>query len=204
MAIDVVNLHGRRAVNRWDRVSVGDTLERLIWSYPDKEAIVGWAGAFGEDQFERLTYRQADELANRVANGLLAEGMSAGDRVLLFCENSVEAYLAKIAIAKAGLVAVPLNPSLAPEVVAALLKKTEPVFSIVDAELWPRAEAPLPRPDSRRGLPSPSAVRWCREAGASGSSPKEVQERSRRWKYTATTSGRSSLPRARQRFPKGR
>ena len=143
MAIDVVNLRGRRATNRWDRTSVGDALERLIWSYPDKEAVVGWAGAFGEDQFERLTYRQAEELANRVANGLLAEGMSAGDRVLLFCENSVEALLAKIAIAKAGLVAVPLNPSLAPDVVAALLKKTEPVFSIVDAELWPRAEAPF-------------------------------------------------------------
>ncbi len=143
MAIDVINLHGRRAVNRWDRVSVGDALERLVWSYPDKEAIVGWAGAFGEEEFERLTYRQADQLANRIANGLLAQGMTPGDRVLLFCENSVEAFVSKIAIAKAGLVAVPLNPSLAPEVVAELLKKTKPAFSIVDAELWPRAEPPF-------------------------------------------------------------
>lgn len=141
MAIDVVKLHGRRATNRWERVSVGDVLERLVWSYPDKEAIVGWEGAFGEAGFERLTYRQADEAANRLANGMLDKGLSRGERVLLLCENSVEAYLAKIAIAKAGLVAVPINPSLAPEVLVQLIKRTEPSFAIVDAELWPRAQS---------------------------------------------------------------
>jgi acyl-CoA synthetase (AMP-forming)/AMP-acid ligase II len=140
MSIDVTNLYGRHATNRWERVSVGDTLERLLWSYPDKEAILGWEGAYGEPEFARLTYRQADELANRVANGLLGQGLRRGDRVLLFSENSVEAFMAKIAIAKAGLVAVPLNPSLAPEVIVELLRKTQPTFAIVDAELWPRAE----------------------------------------------------------------
>ena len=46
--IDVTSLRNRRAVNRWDRVSVGDLFERLIWSYPDKEAIVAWEGAFAD------------------------------------------------------------------------------------------------------------------------------------------------------------
>ena len=57
----------------------------------------------------------------------------------MFCENSVEAYLAKFGIAKAGLTCVPLNPMLAPDVVGYLLDRTEPRFSIVDAELWPKA-----------------------------------------------------------------
>src|SRR5260370_24133307 len=46
MDLDVTSLSHRRAVRRWERVSVGDVLERLTWSYPDQEAIVGWPGAF--------------------------------------------------------------------------------------------------------------------------------------------------------------
>jgi acyl-CoA synthetase (AMP-forming)/AMP-acid ligase II len=136
--MDVTSLHNRRAVERWERVSVGDMFERLTWSYPDQEAIVARRGAFADPALQRVTYRQADELANQVADRLLAHGLERSDRVLMFCENSVEAYLTKFGIAKAGLTCVPLNPMLAPDVVGYLLDLTEPRFSIVDAELWPK------------------------------------------------------------------
>ena len=68
-----------------------------------------------EERFASVTYRQADQVANQVARALLARGLERGDVVLLCCENSVEAYLAKIGIAKAGLVAAPLNPMMAPD-----------------------------------------------------------------------------------------
>ena len=42
-------------------------------------------------RFARVTYRQADQLANQVANALLARGLRRGDTCMLFCENSVEA-----------------------------------------------------------------------------------------------------------------
>src|SRR4051794_32917536 len=137
MAIDVESLYDRRADNRWDRTCVGDVLERVTWSRPDRVAITGWPGAFATPEFERLTYRQADEVVNRVAQGLLAAGLRRGDRVLLLCENSVEAYLTKLGVAKAGLVNVPLNPSLAPDVVTELIALAQPRFALVDAELWP-------------------------------------------------------------------
>lgn len=137
MPIDVTSLYNRRADNRWERVCVGDILERVTWSRPDRVAITGWPGAFGDPAFERLSYRQADEVANRFANGLLARGLTRGDRVLLLCENSVEAYLAKLATAKAGLVAVPVNPSLAADVLAYLVRLVDPRFVVVDAEIWP-------------------------------------------------------------------
>lgn len=140
MDIDVTNLHGRRAVNRWERLSVGDIFERLTWSLPEKVAIIGWEGACADPQFERVTYAQADTIANRIANGLLEKGLARGDRVLLFCENSVEAYLAKIGIAKAGLVAVPLNPALSSDVISYILERISPTFTFCDAELWARAE----------------------------------------------------------------
>jgi acyl-CoA synthetase (AMP-forming)/AMP-acid ligase II len=140
MAIDVEKLYDRRADNRWDRTCVGDVLERVTWSRPDRVAITGWAGAFATPEFERLTYREADEVVNRVAQGLLARGLRRGDRVLLVCENSVEAYLTKLGVAKAGLVNVPLNPALAPDVIAQLLALAEPRFAVVDAELWPAVQ----------------------------------------------------------------
>ena len=140
MAIDVESLFERRADNRWDRTCVGDVLERVTWSRPDRVAITGWAGAFATPEFERLTYREADRVVNRVAQGLLAAGLVRGDRVLLLCENSVEAYLTKLGAAKAGLVSVPLNPSLAPDVVGRLVELAEPRFVVADAELWPALE----------------------------------------------------------------
>lgn len=140
MAIDVEKLYDRRADNRWDRTCIGDVLERVAWSRPDQVAITGWPGAFATPEFERLTYRAADDVANQVAQGLLAAGLQRGDRVLLVCENSVEAYLTKLGVAKAGMVNVPLNPSLAPDVVEQLLRLTEPRFAVVDAELWPAVE----------------------------------------------------------------
>lgn len=136
---DVTTLRGRRAVQRWERTSVGDVFERLTWSYPDQAAIIGRPGAYSEERFARVTYREADRIANQVANGLLARGLEPAARVLLFCENSVEAYVAKVGIAKAGLVAMPLNPSLAPDVLSHLVAHAEPSFAITDAETWPRA-----------------------------------------------------------------
>lgn len=141
MGIDVTSLSGRRAVSRWERVSVGDVLERLTWSYPDKEAIVGRPGAYTDDEFARLTYRQANELTARVANGLLARGLERGDRVLMVCENSVEAFVTKLGVARAGLVCVPLNPSLAPDVIGHLIDRVEPAFAVVDAAVWPHVQS---------------------------------------------------------------
>src|SRR3954463_15821924 len=83
-AIDVETLRGRRAVNRWERTAVGDVFERLTWSYPDKVAITGWSGAYADDRFRTVTYRQADETANQLANALLAGGLEPGARVLMF------------------------------------------------------------------------------------------------------------------------
>jgi acyl-CoA synthetase (AMP-forming)/AMP-acid ligase II len=141
--IDVTSLRGRRAVHRWERTSVGDVFERLTWSYPDKVAITGRPGAYSDARFRTVTYRQADETANQLAHALLDRGVRPGARVVLYCENSVEAFLAKIGIAKAGMVAMPLNPALAPDVLEYLITQARPELAIVDAELWPRAEQPF-------------------------------------------------------------
>jgi acyl-CoA synthetase (AMP-forming)/AMP-acid ligase II len=140
MEFDVTTLHGRRADRRWNRMVVGDVLERLTWSDPDRDALVGREGAFGDPAFERMTYREADGAADRVAHALLAAGLRRSDRVLLLCGNSVEALLTMLGIAKAGLVAVPVGPSVAPEVLAWAIDHVGATTAVVDAEAWPAAE----------------------------------------------------------------
>ena len=140
-AHDVETLRGRRADQRWNRMSVGDILERVTWSTPDKTALVGWEGAYADLRFERLTYREADEAANQVAHALLAEGLSPGDRVLLYCDNSIEAVVLLFGIAKAGMVAVPVNSLLAPDVLAHVLEHVEVSLVVADAGLAARGEA---------------------------------------------------------------
>src|SRR3984885_408321 len=147
-SFDVTSLYNRRAVNRWERTSVGDLAERVTWSYPDKEAVIGAEGAHADPRFARVTYRQADQAANQVANALLARGLRRGDIVMMFCENSVEGLLFKLGAAKAGLVSAPLNPMMAPDMVAAMVDLVQPRLAVVDAELWPRAAQPF----TERGL----------------------------------------------------
>ena len=134
---DTESLYNRRADHRWDRICVGDITERMTWSRPDEIAIVGWEGAYSAPQFANLTWRQADQLANRVANMLNSHGLKRGDRVMMICENSVEAYVFKLGAAKIGVVPTPLNPAFAVDVVRYLVGHLRPSFVIADAGTRP-------------------------------------------------------------------
>lgn len=138
---DVETMRGRRADRRWNRMAVGDMFERVAWATPDKTALVGWKGAFADERFERMTYRQADEAANQVAHALLAAGREPGDRILLYCDNSIEAIISFFGIAKAGMVAVPVNSLLAPDVLAWAIEHVGASFVIADAGLVERGAA---------------------------------------------------------------
>src|SRR6516225_8596606 len=195
--LDVTSLHHRRAVHRWERMSVGDLIERVTWSRPDKVAVVGRPGAYADEQMQALTYR----LANQVAHALLASGLERGDVVLMFCESSVEAYLAKIGIAKAGLVAAPLNPMMAPDLAAAMIDLVRPKLAIVDAELWPRAREPFAAKDLRAGVtiaiggpPVPGSVSFNEFiAGQAGTEPDVEIHADDIWAILVT-SGTTALP----------
>lgn len=140
--IDVENFAGRRNDQRWNRVSVGDVIERVTWSTPDKECIVATPDATADPKYARVTYAQANALINRVANGLLALGLPRASRIGMLCENSVEGWLAKIGIAKAGYVAAPLNVMMADDLMTDALLRVGARHAIVDAWLWPtRADA---------------------------------------------------------------
>ncbi len=61
-----------------------------------------------EDQ--SLSYQQLEQQANRVANGLLEQGIQSGMLVGLCIERSLEMVVAQLAILKVGAAYVPLDP----------------------------------------------------------------------------------------------
>ena len=70
----------------------------------------------------------------------MEKGLKKGDRIMMFALNSAEYYISQIGAAKAGIVMVPTNVMIAPDVVDFIVKQTEPKFSLVDAQLFPRVE----------------------------------------------------------------
>jgi len=69
-----------------------------------------------------VTYRELDELSDRLATSLTARGLVRGDRVALHLRNCIEYAVADLAILKAALVKVPLNEFMAEREVAYCLQ----------------------------------------------------------------------------------
>jgi non-ribosomal peptide synthetase-like protein len=59
-----------------------------------------------------LTYAEVDARANQLARHLLMRGIGSGDRVALLFDDPVPAYVAVLAVLKAGAAFVPLDPGL--------------------------------------------------------------------------------------------
>jgi amino acid adenylation domain-containing protein len=80
---------------------VQDFLQNSADRLPDKIALIC------EDQ--RLTYAEIEQMANRLANALRAQGVKRGDRVAIYLPNSVASVVSIFATLKAGGVFVVIN-----------------------------------------------------------------------------------------------
>lgn len=61
------------------------------------------------EEGEAVTYKKVNEIANRIANGLIDLGVQKGDKVALFLPNSPECLYVWFGISKAGAIDVPIN-----------------------------------------------------------------------------------------------
>ena len=87
---------------------------------------------------ERLTWRQLDALCSRLAGGLQAQGVGAGERVALLLDNGVPFVLAALACAKLGAIVVPLSARSQTPELAHALNDCGAVLVFVDSALEPR------------------------------------------------------------------
>jgi fatty-acyl-CoA synthase len=86
-------------------MTIGANLEQTVNRYGDREALVECASG------RRWTYRQLDAAVNSVARGLLAAGLTTGDRLGIWAPNCAEWTLVQYATAKIGVILVNINPA---------------------------------------------------------------------------------------------
>ena len=85
--------------------TVGGLLDHIAGRFPDNDALVY------AEQGLRYTYREFNEVCNRVAKGLLRLGIGKGDHVSIWAYNVPEWVILQFATAKLGAVLVTINTS---------------------------------------------------------------------------------------------
>ena len=115
--------------------TLGDLLRRTAQRNPDKLALVS-----GE---LRWTYAELDAKVNRTANAIAARGIAKGDRVALFSHNGWEFCVLAFALARLGVVLVPVNFMLTDREVAFILEHAGVAGMITEDALYPVAAPAL-------------------------------------------------------------
>ncbi len=91
-------------------------------------------------QDRELSWRDLTQQLNQVANGLRADGLATGDRVVVLMDNSPEMLIALFGVIVAGGVTVPLNTLVADEGLANMVEDSAAVAVIASAAHAPRLD----------------------------------------------------------------
>jgi acyl-CoA synthetase (AMP-forming)/AMP-acid ligase II len=110
---------------------VGDVFRNAARTVPNRLAVA--AGP------HRLTFRELDDQANRIARALTALGLGVTDRVVTWADSTIDLVPVFAGAAKAGTVFAPLNGRLGVGEARPTLQMARPALLIVDAERAPDA-----------------------------------------------------------------
>lgn len=108
-------------------------LARHARYHPDKVAVV-----FAE---HRVTFRDLNRRVNRLCNALASLGVAKGDKVATILGNSLELLEIYQAVAKTGIVVVPLSPLLRGDGLVNLINDSDSVAVITQADMAPHIDA---------------------------------------------------------------
>ncbi len=100
-------------------LTMGNILRVAAVRYRDREAI------FCSVTGRRFTFDQVNRRVNRLAHGLMGLGLTKGDVAAFLCTNRAEIVEIYFALAKIGVIGVPLNYRLAPAEMVELLSHCE-------------------------------------------------------------------------------
>jgi mycobactin peptide synthetase MbtF len=127
-------------------VGVHTRVAEVAAAQPDSLAI-SWAGG-------RLTYRELDALAGRLAAALSRAGVGSETPVAIMLSRGPSYVVAMLAILKAGGMIVPLDPAIPDERVAEILRQTSAQI-VVDEQLFTASTKTLAAPADYRAATVP-------------------------------------------------
>jgi len=104
-------------------------LRRSARRNPDKMAL--------RFETEELTYAQFDRMVNQAAQAILAAGLAKGERAAVLSRNSLDFAILNFALAKAGVIMVPINYMLNTDDIAYIVGHAEVNACFVSPEYLP-------------------------------------------------------------------
>lgn len=110
------------------KTNIGLLLKKRAEICPQREAFVEF------ERQRRFTFEQLNGRANRVANALLQQGITAGDRVAVLLNNGIEFVETYFAVAKIGAVLVPVNCRLVAAEISYILQDSGARTLVFDSE----------------------------------------------------------------------
>jgi acyl-CoA synthetase (AMP-forming)/AMP-acid ligase II len=110
-------------------LNLGQNLKVNAKKFPDTVAL--------KDAGRSFTYPQLNTRVNRLAHSLLSLGLSKGDKVAVFLENSIEIVEIFLATAKTGIIIVPINFRLVSQEVEYIADNSDAKAFIVHDEFTP-------------------------------------------------------------------
>ncbi|WP_457787407.1 long-chain-acyl-CoA synthetase [Pseudomonas sp. PL-6] len=131
--------------NREKKLSLAWALQRAAQLHPERPALL--------DEQRRLSYRQFNAWANRLAWAFKAEGVGHGSVVAVMLENRLELLAILAALSKLGAVGALVNTTQRGKVLAHSLNLVKPGFLVVGAELqaaFAEVAGQLDNPDAPR------------------------------------------------------
>ena len=155
------------------RATIHQLFEQQVERTPDAIAV--------EAGTRRLTYRQLNERANRLARRLREAGVGRDTMVGLCVERSVDVVAAPLAVLKSGGAYLPLDPAFPRERLAFLMEDAQPALVVTEPSLEDR----LPLAGVR--------VLYCGESDGSGSNPDPMTQ-PEDLAYVLYTSGSTGRP----------
>ncbi len=112
--------------------------QTLAYILEDKARTCGDKVFLKYEEGEEITFSQANEIANRIAQGLLKLGLKKGDKVACMLPNSLEAAFLWFGISKAGLVDVPINLANKGTFLSYIINNSDSKVVVIDGSLIDR------------------------------------------------------------------
>ena len=117
--------------------NVAERLSRTAGLFPDQLALIV-CDQHGHSTTQ-LTFRELDELVDRLAVGLIQQGVSPGDRLVLMVRPGTEFLALTFALFRAGAVVVLIDPGMGLRRVVACLEQARPDgFVAISRVQWAR------------------------------------------------------------------
>jgi acyl-CoA synthetase (AMP-forming)/AMP-acid ligase II len=125
-------------------INMADIFEHAVDAFPERVALI-----YGD---RRVTYRELEDEANRLAHHLAARGIGLGDHVGLYARNSVEAVATLLAACKLRAVAININYRYIQNELAYHLKDADLAAIVYDNDLAAVVDAVVPAQTPRLAI----------------------------------------------------